>query len=170
MLRNKGFTLIELLIVLVLLGIITGTALLSMSLSDVRDKQKFEAERLVKLLDLASQEASVRGTPMGLEVFRMSYRFTVMQNNKWHPETGDMLFRARALMPQMQLALVKDQKSVSLVNQPAQILEPQPQIIVTPDGDMALFEIRLSVSNSDDIFRVSNTPSDGLMIHSESKL
>jgi general secretion pathway protein H len=168
--RHKGFTLIELLIVLVLLGVITGTALLSMSLSDVRDKQKLEAERLLMLLDMASQEASVRGTPMGLEVFKMSYRFTVMQNNKWHPETGDMLFRARALMPQMHLALVKDQKPVTLANQPAQILEPQPQIIVTPDGDMALFEIRLSASTSDDIFRLSNTSAEGLMIRSESTL
>jgi len=92
---GKGFTLIELLIVMVLIGVIMGMAMLSMGTADPRDQQKTEAERLVKLLDLASQEAIVRGEVIGLELFGQGYRFAVVKNNKWSEESTDMVFRPR---------------------------------------------------------------------------
>ena len=165
----KGFTLIELLIVLVLIGLITGMAMLSVGTADPRDQQKLEAERLVKLLELASQEAITRGDIIGVELFSQGYRFTVVQNNKWQPETTDMVFKSRTLMPQMLLALVMDQQDVALTRQPIQSVDPKPQIILTPDGDMELFQIRITIKNGDSIFLVSNTQEDGLVISAENK-
>ena len=63
--KIRGFTLIELLIVLVLISLITGMAMLSMGTADPRDQQKLEADRLVKLLELATQESMARGEVMG---------------------------------------------------------------------------------------------------------
>lgn len=167
---GKGFTLIELLIVIVLMGLITGMAILSMGTADPRDQQKLEAERLVKLLELASQEAIARGDIIGLELFSQGYRFAVVQKQKWQPETTDMVFKPRALMPQMLLVLVMDQKTAVLTREPIQAVDPQPQIILTPDGDMELFQIRMPVKNSDSMFVVSNTQEDGLVISTEDKL
>jgi len=165
----KGFTLIELLIVMVMIGLITGMAMLSMGAADPRDQQKFEAERLVKLLELASREAIARGEIIGLELFSQGYRFAFIQNQKWHQETSDMVFKPRVLMPQMLLVLVMDKQTVALKREPIETFKPEPQIILTPDGDMELFQIRMTMENGDSIFLVGNTQDDGLVIGNENK-
>jgi general secretion pathway protein H len=165
----KGFTLIELLIVIVLIGVITGMAMLSMGTADPRDQQKVEAERLVKLLELATQEAMTRGESIGLELFNHGYRFAVVQKQKWQTETSDMVFKPRSLIPQMQLMLKLEEKSIVLNRELTLTADPKPQIILTPDGDMELFQIRLTVKDSDSTFMVSNTQEDGLVISSEDK-
>ena len=165
----KGFTLIELLIVLVLIGLITGMAMLSMGAADSRDQQKLEAERLVKLLELATQEAITRGDVMGLELFTHGYRFTVIKKQKWQPEMTDMVFKARELMPQMSLAFAVHQQDVNLTNQAIEGVEPKPQIILTPDGELELFQIRITMQNSNSTFILSNTQQEGLIITSQDK-
>jgi general secretion pathway protein H len=167
---GKGFTLIELLIVMVLIGLITGMAMLSMSAADPRDQQKLEAQRLLRLLAMATQEANASGDSMGLEIFGQGYRFAKVQNNKWQPETNDMLFKPHGLMPQVELGLNMDQKTVLINRESSPLIEPKPQIIVTPDGDMELFEIRVTVKNGDTLFVVNNTQEDGLVIRTENKL
>ncbi len=166
----KGFTLIELLIVMVLIGLITGMAVLSMGTADPRQQQKLEAERLVKLLELASQEAIVRGDIIGLEIFSKGYRFAVVENHKWRQESTDMVFRSRTLMPQMLLALDMMQQAVALIPESIQAIDPHPQVVFTPDGDMELFNIKMTLQDSDSIFVVSNTQKDGLVISTENKL
>ena len=165
----KGFTLIELLIVLVLIGLITGMAMLSMGTADLRDQQKLEAERLVKLLELATQEAITRGDVMGLELFTHGYRFTVIKKQKWQPEMTDMVFKARELMPQMSLAFAVHQQDVNLTNQAIEGVEPKPLIILTPDGELELFQIRITMQNSNSTFILSNTQQEGLIITSQDK-
>ena len=165
----KGFTLIELLIVLVLIGLITGMAMLSMGTADPRDQQKLEADRLVKLLELATQEAITRGDVMGLELFTHGYRFTVIKKQKWQPEMTDMVFKARELMPQMSLAFTVHQQDVKLTNQAIESVEPKPQIILTPDGELELFQIRITMQNSNSTFILSNTQQEGLIITSQDK-
>jgi type II secretion system protein H len=167
--KVKGFTLIELLIVLVLIGLITGMAMLSMGTADPRDQQKLEADRLFKLLELATQEAITRGDVLGLELFNHGYRFTVIKKQKWQPETTDMVFRARELMPQMSLAFTMHQETVVLKNQSIEGVDPAPQIILTPDGDMELFQISITMQNSDSTFLLNNTQHDGLVITSQDK-
>jgi general secretion pathway protein H len=164
---GKGFTLIELLIVLVLIGVVTGMAMLSMGTADPRDQQKLEAERLVKLLELATQEAITRGDVMGLELFNHGYRFAVIRKRKWQPEITDMVFKTRELMPQMSLAVVIHQQDVKLTKQAIDSVEPNPQIILTPDGEMELFQISITMQNSNSTFILSNTQHEGLIISSQ---
>jgi general secretion pathway protein H len=166
---GKGFTLIELLIVMVLIGLITGMAMLSMGVADPRQQQKFEAERLVKLLELASEEAVASGDIIGLELFGQGYRFAVLHNKKWSEEAGDMVFRPRTMMPQMLLVLSMGQQALTLGREPIQAIAPHPQIILSPDGDMDLFQIRMAVKDGDSIFVVSNTQEDGLLVSTENK-
>jgi general secretion pathway protein H len=165
--KVKGFTLIELLVVLVLIGMITGMAMLSMGTVDPRDQQKLEAERIVKLLELATQESIAQGDVMGLELFKHGYRFTVIKKQKWQPESTDMVFKARQLMPQMSLFFASHQQDVSLEEQSVESIAPKPQILLTPDGEMDLFQIRMTMQNSNSTFVISNTPHEGLMITSQ---
>jgi len=48
--------------------------------------------------------------------------------------------------------LVMDQHDATLTRQPIQSVDPKPQIILTPDGDMELFQIRITIKNGDSIF------------------
>ena len=168
--KVKGFTLIELLIVLVLIGLITGMAMLSMGTADPRDQQKLEADRLVKLLELATQEAITRDEVMGLELFEHGYRFAVVKKQKWQLESTDMVFKERELLTQMTLAFSRHQQAVFLNKLAVQGVEPKPQIILTPDGEMDLFHISLTMQNSDSTFLLTNTQNDGLVISSLDKL
>lgn len=161
---TKGFTLIELLIVIVLIAVITGMAMLSMGTADPRDQQKQEAERLVKLLELGRQEAITRGDSLGLELFTQGYRFAVIRKQKWQTETSDMVFRPRSLMPKLQLVLLMEKKNIILKREPIESVDPQPQIILTPDGDMDLFELSMNLTDGDSRFVVSHNQQDGLVV------
>ncbi len=158
----KGFTLIELLIVIVLIGIISSMTLLSMNSGNQRDQQKQEAERLLPLFQLASQEAIIRGMPVALEYSRHGYRFMTMDSGRWHSEIQDALFKPRTLHPQLFIELQLEKQTVLLPDQAHAV--PNPHIVFTPDGDISLFRIKIGLNGSDEIFTVSNTLGNGLTI------
>ncbi len=158
----KGFTLIELLIVIVLIGIISSMTMLSMNSGSQRDQQKQEAERLLQLFQLAAQEAIIRGMPVALEYYRHGYRFMSMDNGQWHTEVKDELFKPRALHPQLSVNLQVGKQTILLRDQAGSI--PDPQIVFTPDGDISLFQIKIGLNGSDEIFTVTNTLGNGLVM------
>jgi hypothetical protein len=47
--------------------------------------------------------------------------------------------------------------------------EPKPQIIITPDGEMDLFQVSLNMQNSNSTFFLNNTQQDGLIMSSQDK-
>jgi general secretion pathway protein H len=160
----KGFTLIELLIVIVLIGVMSTMAMLSMGSGDQRNWQRQEAERLLQLIELAAQESIIQGTPVAVELFGGGYRFMFEENDKWHLEVPDAIFRARALHPQLFLELELDEKAVFLNRKESVLPNPEPQIVFTPDGDINSFEIKIGLIGSDETFTVMNTPESGLLM------
>lgn len=158
----KGFTLIELLIVIVLIGIIGSMTMLSIGSGNQRDRQKQEAERLLQLLQLASQEAIIQGMPVALEYYRHGYRFLMMNNGQWHTETQDALFMPRALHPQLFIELKIEKQAIPLYDQAKPV--PDPQIVFTPDGDISLFQVTIGLTGSDELLTVTNTPGNGLVM------
>ncbi|MBA1148457.1 type II secretion system minor pseudopilin GspH [Ectothiorhodospiraceae bacterium WFHF3C12] len=90
----RGFTLIELLVVLLIVGVMVGMA--SLAVGDNRGEVvEREAQRLVALLRLAQDEATLSGQAVGLHVSHDGYAFLAQQDaDTWVPMTGD-----RALAP-----------------------------------------------------------------------
>lgn len=158
----KGFTLIELLITIVLIGIMSTVAMLAMGSGNQRDWQRQEAERLLQVFKLASQEAIIQGTPVAIEFFSHSYRFMIAENGKWQPEIQDAIFRPITLHPQLTLHLELEKKPVFL-GSPGNPT-PKPHIVFTPDGDINLFQISIALADSEDSFIVANTLKDGLLM------
>jgi general secretion pathway protein H len=158
--RSQGFTLIELLIVLVLIGVITGMAMLAIG-NDGNDRtHTIEAKRLAGLLDLAEQEAMLRGEAMALELFEHSYRFLSLTETGWQVERNDMQFRLRELDGGLRLSLRLDESNQPLKSSALLTQKPQPQILLTPDGSSEAVEISLSDKNQY-AFHVSNAGEEG---------
>lgn len=107
-----GFTLIELLIVLVIIGIVTGFAVLSVTLKSEADRVEVEARRLVALMQLASDEAVISSNQLGLQVEADRYRFISLQGEEWQPVEGDDIFRERELPDEASLQLHIEGKQV----------------------------------------------------------
>lgn len=160
----KGFTLIELLIVLVLIGVISSMTLLAMSSGDQRDWRKQEAERLLELFQLASQEAMVRGNPIAIELFSNGYRFMIAERQTWQTDFHDDIFRARTLHPNVRLNLQLEQKNVPLNDGKYRAGTPKPQIVFTPDGEISRFQLNVRLTGSEELISVVNTLKEGLVI------
>ncbi len=160
----KGFTLLEVMIVVVVIGIISSMTLLRMGDGGQSQWQQQEAQRLLELFKLSSQEAMVSGSPIGLELCRDGYRFLHLQGEHWQPEQRDALFRQRAVQTKLHLALQLGNRPVALNVLAYPNLHPKPQIIFAPDGDTSLFQILISIDDSNDRVLLANTAQDGLTI------
>jgi general secretion pathway protein H len=165
-LKAQGFTLIELLIAMVLIGLMSGMAMLAMGNADRSKQQQLEAERLLMLLELAEQEAMIRGDSIAVELFGEGYRFLSLRQDEWQPETVDQLFKARTLDERMRLTLKLDEKPVYLNKRSGFTVHPEPQIILTPDGASEAFQIGIAQHDSDSLYTVANTAEDGLAVTS----
>lgn len=112
----RGFTLIEVLVVVVIVGIISAVVILSFGIiGDDRSLQQ-HARRLSSLIELASDEALIQGRDFGLEFTLSGYRFLELDplTNRWFEVVGDDLLRPRELEEQLELALVLEEREVTL--------------------------------------------------------
>jgi general secretion pathway protein H len=163
--KNQGFTLVELLIAMVLIGLMTGMAMLSMGNVDQSKQQQLEAKRLSMLLELAEQEAMVRSDAIAVELFSLGYRFLSLQGNQWQPITDDAIFKAYELQRPLQLTLQQDRQPAYLNQQAGMTQNPQPQLIITPDGLSENIHISIAHNKTDVLYGVANTE-DGWIVSS----
>ena len=108
--KIKGFTLIELLVVIVLLGIVTSFAVLSMGTSGSERKMEEEAKRLHALIKLVHEEAIIQAKEIAMEINKKEYSFLEYKNKKWIPLTGK-IFKTRSMNKELKLNVEADTKS-----------------------------------------------------------
>lgn len=90
----RGFTLLEVVTVVFIIGIVISFAGLSVSQNEdhrVRD----EAERMLHLLRLGSEEAVLQGRELAMQISKAGYLFVKLEGDKWVPLEDDKLFRKR---------------------------------------------------------------------------
>ncbi len=89
-----GFTLLEVMVVLVLIGIITSFALLSVG-GGPQERLAEEAQRLAALVELHQQEAMMSGEPRGVRFSHAGYAILGLdENGKWRvPAAANTLIK-----------------------------------------------------------------------------
>ncbi len=93
---QSGFTLIEIMVVVVLIGILATFAVLSIGNRAVDDQLENEANRTLALLQLAADEAQLKGLQIGLHYTVSGYEFVVIdEKHHWSPYASSGPMRRR---------------------------------------------------------------------------
>jgi len=161
--RSYGFSLIEILVVIVIIGIITGIALLSLGiLGDDRQLQT-EARRLASLVEVAQDESMMQGREFGIEFMNDSYRFVEYDPfiSQWGELLGDDMMRLRHLPDDVEFVLRLEDQRVLLDNDPARFEDPEeasnrdlietysPHVFIFSSGDMTPFDLTILRRNDE---------------------
>lgn len=159
--RPDGFSLIEILVVIVIIGIISGIALLSLGiLGDDRQLQT-EARRLTSLIEVAQDEATMQGREFGVEFMNDSYRFVEYDPfiNQWGELIGDDMLRLRELPDDVEFVLTLEGQRVHLENDPARFEDPEetsnrdltetysPHVYIFSSGDVTPYDLDITRRN-----------------------
>ena len=160
--KDKGFSLLELLVVIVIISILFTFTTLAIRGTSPEELIQTEAQRLDRLLQLALEEAILRGEEYGLEFKPNSYRFLLYFENSWQPLEGDKLLRQRQLPENMEFELEIEQIDV-LIEESEDADEededkPDPQVFLLSSGEITPeFSVRLVMPGVETSYIVSGT-------------
>lgn len=151
--RSAGFTLLELMVVLVIIGIILSFAMLSVGGDDIGELMEQETHRMTTLLELASDEAVLRGEELAVLFSEDGYEFLVLNEERWQITTEDSLLKAYTLPADIELRLEIEGEPPILtasaagdeeaVDEEDEEEELQPQVFILSSGEMTPFTIIL---------------------------
>jgi len=161
--RSYGFSLIEILVVIVIIGIITGIALLSLGILGDDQQLRTEARRLASLVEVAQDESMMQGREFGIEFMNDSYRFVEYDPfvNQWAELLGDDMMRLRTLPDDVEFELRLEGQRVLLDNDPARFEDPEetsnrdlietysPHVFIFSSGDMTPFDLIIMRRNDE---------------------
>jgi len=113
---SRGFTLLEILVVVVIIGIVTMGALLSMSFVGADRALHTEGDRIAELMNYAQEQGELQTREMGLYCTDHSYSFLAFdaRRNLWVPIDDDDALRARTLPDAIRIQLFVEGREVVL--------------------------------------------------------
>lgn len=153
-----GFSLIEILVVIVIIGIVSSIAMLSLGVLGDDRELRTEARRMQTLIEVAQDESILQGREFGLEIMRDSFRFVEFDPyaNQWDVIIGDDTLRLRQLPEEVEFDLFLEDKRVELNPGPADFGNDKdsnsrnpreryaPHLYIFSSGDLSPFELHLT--------------------------
>jgi general secretion pathway protein H len=169
--RASGFTLLEVLVVIVIIGIITSMAVISVNVLGGDHEMQQEAERLQAILLQAREDALLQSRDLGLRIDETSLEFLEYdgRNERWRTVLGDPLLRERVLPAGLRLRLRLEDRDVQLKpREPATDQDPiLPQVILQASGEIVPFDVTFSRDGTDEQRRVSGTVEGRIELHDD---
>jgi len=171
--RASGFTLLEVLVVVVIIGIITSMAVISVNVLGGDHEMQQEAERLQAILIQSREDALLQSRDLGLRLDETSFEFLEYdgRTERWRPVLGDPLLRERTLPPGIRVRLRVEDRDVQLKpRQPATERDPiYPQVILQASGEIFPFDVIFSRDGTDEQRRVSGTVEGRIELHDDAR-
>jgi general secretion pathway protein H len=143
--HQAGFTLLEIMVVIVIIGIMLSLATLSIGTA-TDDGVDEHSRRFEALLELALEEASIKGREIGLRFYQHHYEFSarVAAVDKdglpvwiWEPLEADRLLRPRNLGEDITLDLELEGNQVVLEYERDTEDPYVPQVFIFSSGDIS---------------------------------
>ena len=142
LIKNKGFTLIELLVVIVLLGIVTSFAVLSMGTGSAERKMEEEAKRLHALIKLVREESIIQAKEIAMEINKQEYMFLEYKDKKWIPLTSK-IFHARSIKEELEFKVDTEMQSKIFESEKQKLL----RLYFLSSGEQTPFEMKINVKD-----------------------
>ena len=148
----RGFTLLEVMVVLVLIGIIFSFAVLSVSRNDQDEVMKRETRRLATLIDMANNEAVIRGQELAIHFTKDGYAFLVLQIEGWQELPDDPLLKPHKLPAGFSVRIEVEGDPPGLGQKDKKDKKADdtltPQVYILSSGEMTPFSATLQAENS----------------------
>lgn len=145
----------ELMVVLVLIGIIFSFAVLSVSRNDQDEVMKRETRRLATLIDMANNEAVIRGQEFAIHFTEDGYDFLVLQMEGWQELPDDPLLKPHKLPPGLSVRIEVEGDQPGLGQKDKKDDKDKkaddtltPQVYLLSSGEMTPFSATLQAENS----------------------
>ena len=147
--KQAGFTLIELLVVLVLLGLISSVAVLSVGGNNQARELENEVRRMHALLRLSAEEAVLQNQEYGFYIDNEGYDFLLYDDaaDSWSQLQGEVL-RQRQLPEWLTVELTRDNEAKMLpVKDDSE--EKKPLLLFLSSGESTPFKLRFFLDNQE---------------------
>jgi general secretion pathway protein H len=169
----SGFTLLEVLVVVIIIGVITSMAMLSIHVLGGDHEMQQEAERLQAILTQAREDAMLESRDIGMRVDAAGFDFLYYEGKtgRWHVVDADPMLRPRELPEGLRLALRLEDKDVQLKNrQPETETEPiLPQVVLQASGDLEPFDVIFTRDGTTESRRVNGTVEGKIELHDDQR-
>lgn len=140
--KKKGFTLIELLVVIVLLGIVTSFAVLSMGSSGNERRMEEEAKRLHGLIKLVHEESIIQAKEIAMEINKQEYSFLEYKDKKWIP-LENKIFHPRSIGDEFEFRVETELKTKIFDSEETKLL----RLYFLSSGEQTPFEMRINIKD-----------------------
>jgi len=171
--RAAGFTLLEVLVVVVIIGIITSMAVISVNVLGGDHEMQQQAERLQAILMQSREDAVLQSRDIGLRLDETGYEFLAYdsRDERWNAVEDDPLLRPRELPEGLRLSLRLEDRAVQLKpREPATDRDPiLPQVVLQASGDLVPFDVQLARDGTEERRRVSGTIEGRIELHDDAR-
>lgn len=142
---QRGMTLIEILVVLVIIGIMTALAMVSIGVLGEDREIERESERLADAITLLREQAELEGRDYGiwLETSRYEFRRFDAFEQRWKPVEDDAALAPRQLSPELSIELVLEGRQV-LLRQEKNPDNRVPQLVAWGSGETTPYRLTIA--------------------------